>query len=196
MTTIRDILFGDLLPGRVGAWSLAAEQAAEQLAASGAIPSPYGSQASQAVIARINVLLDRQINGVIVGGFQLGFKLMNAARQTASAPGTYRTVDLKAYTIPWDHEMDVDVLLDRKNLSSITFVAGLEITITALAAIVSNGRITAIAGGDGVVRAQLIAKTTKPVRLNVPLAHAHRAFDLRVELSIPNDGIPLLASRN
>jgi hypothetical protein len=199
MTTIRDILFGDLLPGPAGALSLAAEQAAEQLAASEAIPDAQNGSASdiaRAAIARVSKLLDLQLNGVIVGGFQLGTALMKAARETAATPGSYRQVTVKTYTIPWDHEMDVDILLNRQKLASITFVAGLEITITGLAAIVRDGKITAITGGDTVVRVQLLARTTSPVQVDVPLAHAHREFELPAELAVPGDGIALVAGRS
>lgn len=197
MTTVRDVLFGDVFSGPGGALGLAAEQAAEQLAARGAIPGLPTARTTIArtTIARVGEALDIELSGVLVGGFQLGTALMRAARETAASPGSYRQVKLKTVTIPWEHEIDIEVLVNRRNVASATYIAAVDLTITALAVIVRDGAIAAVTGGDGEVRAALNARTTGPVKVTIPLASARRSFDPRAELPIPGRGLPLLPRR-
>ncbi|WP_027344287.1 hypothetical protein [Hamadaea tsunoensis] len=190
MTTIRDVIFGSDL----GAWGLAAEQATTQLAASGAVPALSGytqSQVARAALGRLSEVLNFEVSGVLVGGLGLGTALRKAARETAASPGSYRQVRLRTITIPWDRESDVDVLIDRKTVCSLTFVVHLEIELAALAAIVRGGRITDLSAGSGTLRAQLSARSTKPIRVEVPLGGAAKDFDPKAEIPLPANGIPL-----
>jgi hypothetical protein len=83
------------------------------------------------------------------------------------------------------------VLVNGQNVSSVTFVASVDVDITALSAIVRNGCVTSFAGGDGEVKAKLKATAARPIRVSVPLSQATYAFDLRIEIPLPGEGIRL-----
>jgi hypothetical protein len=197
VTSIAEAILGQVLPPLGATLAVAAEQAARQLAASGAIPPTAipGLPIARTVVTRLTTLLDIQVSDLIVGGLQLATSTAAAARQTAATSGTYRQIRLSSITIPWRHEMDVDVLINRRTISSVTFIATADITISTFTIIVRDGAITAITNGDTDLQAQLNARITTPVSVTVPLAYTRRSLDLRAEIYLPGQGIPLIPGR-
>lgn len=187
MTTIRALLFGNGSPKKL-------EQAGERLARVDAVPPRSEATAEmicQAVLSKVSELLNIEIGDVLVEAWKTRSALLNAARETHAQPGTTQQVTLRTCAVPWDHEMDVDVVLNGVQLVSLTFLLSLELEITALAAVVQGGRLTAVTAGDGRANATLRVKDQSPLHQDVAVAQGERPIDLRYEVRI-GDGIALI----
>jgi hypothetical protein len=194
VTSIREVLFGDLVSGPAGATVQKIEEAAERLVGVGAVP-PQGEATplfiARGVMTKVADLLNMEISDVVVGAWRTRSALLKAARETLAKPGTYRQVTLKTYGFDWDHEVDVDVSLNGSTIATVTFVVTVDLEVTALAAIVHNGYLSKVNGGDATITATLRANSQAPARVGIPVAQGQRQFDLRYEIALPGAGIPL-----
>jgi hypothetical protein len=187
MTTVRALLFGDDSPKKL-------EQAGERLARVDAVPPHPEATAEmicQAVLTKVSELLNIEIADVLVQAWKTRSALLKAAQETHAQPGTTKQVTIRTYAVPWDHEMDVDVALNGVQLVSLTFVLSLQLEITALAAVVQGGRLTAVTAGDGNANATLRVQDQSPLHQDAIVAQGERPIDLRYEVRV-GDGIALI----
>ncbi len=175
MTTVRELLFGSAA-GEV--------EAAEKLAATGAVSSPA---VCQAVVSKLTEVLDFQVSDLLVEAFRIQSRLLIAARQTQQQPGTVQRVTLQTYELPWEHTVELDVTVNGKHLTTVTAALRLALEVTALAAIVQRGLLTDVEGGRYRVHAQLTVQGRD-------IAAQERVFELLYELRC-GSGIPLTAAR-
>jgi hypothetical protein len=192
MTTIRDVLFGEVIPGQAGTVARKIEEAGEKLAKVGAIPRQREVPAiafARAVMTKVADLLNLEVSGLLVEAWRLRSALLKAGHETAANPGTYKQVPIKSYAFPWDHELDVDVTWNSAAIATVTFVVTVTVEVTAVSAVVHSGHLTSIHGGEGVVRAALRVKARGA---GVPLAKGDRHFDLAMEMKLAGEGIPLV----
>jgi len=174
VTTVRELLFG----------SAAAElEAAEKLAASGAVNSPA---VCQAVVGRLSQALDFEVSDLLLQAFRIQSRLLTAARETHAQPGTVQRVTLKTYELPWEHEFELDVTVSRKHLMTMTAMLRLNLEVTALAAVVQKGHLTDVEGGRYRVTADLSVQGRA-------IASRERLFELPYELKC-GSGIPLISA--
>ncbi len=166
MTTVRELVFGGAA-GEV--------QAAERLA--------HDVSISRAVVGRVSEALDFEISDVLVWAWQTRSALLEAGRETFRQPGLVRRVTVVSYSVPWDCELKLDILLNGAHTTTITFVLTLSLEVTALAATVQRGQLTAVETGRYEVGVSLTAEGRT-------LVERARGFDLTQELKISRP-IPL-----
>jgi len=191
VTTIRDILFG----GRKGSAVFAGAQAAQQLAASGAIPVSQGyttNAVAQQMMTVVGSALDIPVSDVLVGAWRTRSALHRAARESVGMPRVYRMVSLHSCRIPWDNIIDVGVALNGAAIVSATFTARMDFRISALAAIVQNGCLTGFNSGAITVTAQLLVQMHQPVQVSLIVAEAEATLDLGPEFRFGGRGISLI----
>ncbi|GHJ47864.1 hypothetical protein Cs7R123_52060 [Catellatospora sp. TT07R-123] len=194
MTTVRELLFGDVVGGRAGEAAGKVEQAAEQLVGVGALPAAGELPAltvARAVMTRVAELLDVELSDVLVGAWRTRSALLAAAHRTHAAPGTSEQVVVKTYALPWEYETELDVVVDGRTLTTLTVVADAELEVTALTATVAAGRLTHLGGGEGRISARLRVRSTRP-QADVQVAHSERHFALPYEVKTGERGIPLI----
>jgi hypothetical protein len=195
MTTIRDILFGDVLPGNVGPPAEKIEAAAERLTDAGAVPqrreAPPAAIA-RTVMSKVADVLDFPVNDVLVGAWRTRSALLEAARETVGKPDAHKEVTLKNYSFGWDHGVDVDVTFNHKTIATVSVVAAISVDITGLVAVVRNGRIAELTSGEMTVSASLTVSSNTVVPLSRPLAEGKRTLPVLAEVTLPNGGLPLV----
>jgi hypothetical protein len=206
VTSLRSLLFGEVMSGPTGELARQGEEAARRLVAAGALPArPAAANVARAVVRKVGELLDIEIGDVLVGAWRTSSALLDAARRTRAEPGTSEDVTVRTYTFGWDTESDVDVTLNRSTVAGLTFLTIAQAKVTALAVTVHNGHITGLHNGDldlsAEVRCQIsairtssagIATATRFPGSGTTLAQSSRTLDLRHELRLPATGIPLL----
>jgi len=168
MTTVRELVFGDAA-GEV--------RAAEKLA--------HDVSISRAVVSKVSEALEFEVSDVLVWGWKTRSVLLAAARETHGRPQAMRRVVLKTYTVPWDYEMRLDILLNGARATTMTLVLTLLLEVSALAAVVQNGLLTRIDAGRYRVEAVLKAEGQALIR-------NEREFELVQELKL-GGGIPLIS---
>jgi hypothetical protein len=167
MTTVRELVFGDEA-GEV--------QAAERLA--------HDFSISHAVVSKVSEALDFEVSDVLLWAWKTRSSLLDAARETHANPGLVRNVTVKSYSVPWDYELELDVLLNGANTFTIKFVLTIALEVTALAATIQNGLLIGLHPAKFKASAMLEAEGRM-------LTQRERTFDLRYEITIDN-GIPLI----
>ncbi len=188
MTTVRDILFGELLPGEAGA----AAREAERLAGAGVVGGgPQAPALARAVLAKVTELLDIEVSDVLVGAWRTRSALLSAARETHAQPGLRREVSIRSFTMPWECEADVDVVVDGRTVSTLTAAVTLRLTVTALAAVVEAGRLTALTAGDTVAHGELRVHCSAPEAEHT-VVERERPVDLHRELRLGGGGVALI----
>jgi hypothetical protein len=167
MTTVRELVFGDHA-GQV--------QAAERFA--------HDVSIAGAAVAAVSQALDFEVSDVVVWAWKTRSALLEAARETHATPGLVREVTVKTYALPWDYEMHLDVLINGTRSATVKFVLSIALEITALAATVKNGRLTALAAGRCKASALLQAEGRM-------LAQREMSLELPAEVKV-GDGIALI----
>jgi hypothetical protein len=174
VTTVRELLFGSAA-GEV--------QAAERLAASGAVSSPA---VCQAIISKLSQVFNFQASDILLEAFRIQSRLLIAARETHAQPGTVQRVTLQVYELPWEHTVELEIKVAGKHLMTVTVGLQLNLQVTSLIAIVQKGQLTDLEGGLYRVSATLTIQDTE-------LISRERAFELRYELKC-GSGIPLIGA--
>jgi hypothetical protein len=167
MTTVRELVFGDHA-GEV--------QAAERFAHDVSIANTAVSAVAEA--------LEFEVSDVLVWAWKTRSALLAAARETHATPGLVHDVTVKTYAVPWDYEMQLDVLLNGVRTATVAFVLSISLEVTALAVTVQDGMLTSVKAGRFKASALLQAEG----RI---LAQREMTFDLAVEVEV-GDGIPLI----
>lgn len=190
MTTIRAVLFDNATAA--GSAGPQATLAAGRLAAAQVLPSGPGvSSVAKAVVGKIFDLLDLGIGDIVVGAWRTRSALLDAARQTWANPGSSRRVTTASFGFPWQHEFDVDLVVNAATVATITLVVTVEAEISDVVAVVQGGRITTLTGGTAAISIMLGLKG--PAESEIPLAHATRQFNIAHEVALPASGLPLIA---
>ncbi|MBV1854803.1 hypothetical protein [Catellatospora tritici] len=194
MTTVRELLFGDVVGGKAGAAADKVEQAAEKLVGVGALPAHGEAPAltvARAFLTRVSQLLDVEVSDVLVGAWRTRSALLDAARRTHAAPGSTEQVVVKTYALPWEYETELDVVVNGRTLTTVTVVATAELEVTALVATVAAGRLVHLGGGEGRISAHLRVRNTDPAA-DVQVAQGERRFAVPYEVKTGERGIPLI----
>ncbi|WP_144123961.1 hypothetical protein [Catellatospora sichuanensis] len=194
MTTVRDIVFGELIPGEAGQAAGEVEAAAERLAGVGLVadqPQAPAAASARAVMARIAELLNIEVAEVLVGAWRTRSALLTAARETHATPGLRREVSIRNFTMPWEYEADVEVVVDGSVVTTLTAAVTLRLTVTALAAVVEAGRLTALTAGAALAYGELRVRCSLPEAEHL-VAERERPVDLQRELRLGGGGVVLV----
>lgn len=194
MTTVREIVFGEFIPGPPGQAAGELEAAAERLAGVGLVsdqPQAPAAALARAVMTKIAELLNIEVSDVFVGAWQTRSALLAAARETHASPGLRREVSIRSFTMPWEYEAEVDVVVSGSVVTTLTAAVTLQLTVTALAAVVEAGRLTALTAGDTTARGELRVRCSSPEAEHI-LVDREQAVDLRHELRLGGGGVALV----
>ncbi|GAA1360081.1 hypothetical protein GCM10009661_03260 [Catellatospora chokoriensis] len=194
MTTVRDIVFGELIPGKAGEAAGQVAAAAERLAGAGVVadqPQAPAAALARAVLTKVAELLDIEVSDVFVGAWKTRSALLTAARETHATPGLRREVTIRSFTMPWEYEAEVDVVVDGSVVTTLTAAVTLQLTVTALAAVVEAGRLVALTAGDTTARGELRVRCSSPEAEHI-VAEREQAVDLRRELRLGGGGVALV----
>lgn len=187
--TARSFLFGSRAEAVDGFTRVLADH--DVVSRSGAALGRLTSAAHRLLYERLaNVaadLADIDVAAVVAGGWRTYAALTDAAWRTRDRPGTEELVDLASHRIHSIHRPQVDVLLDDVPVGSVDFELELDIVVRALAATVSEGRLTAVEGGRCTLRGRLSC-------LDVPVAAREAEADLGAVLEL-GEGFPLVPPR-
>jgi hypothetical protein len=89
-------------------------------------------------------------------------ELLAAARLTRDNPGSTETVVLASHTLPAEHEVQIDVLVNEVPLTTVHLGARLELVVHSVVAEVAHGAVVALSSGSATATGTLsIAR--KPV---------------------------------
>jgi hypothetical protein len=146
-----------------------------------ALPSPG---IGKAVLQRVRAALHIDVRDLLMEAWRTRSALLKAAHETLDTPGKVSRVTLKTFAMPWEHGMDLDVRVNGKHIATVVVGARVELEVTALIAIVQNGRLTAVEGG-------MYKVTASGTVQSHALMSRSKTLDLRYELPL-GDGVPLI----
>lgn len=100
-------------------------------------------------------MLDIDLGDALVHGWSKHTQLRESARRTLSTPGS-EVVALATHQLTSTYHPVVDLLVDRRLVGSITFEVRLVFDVTGLAAVLREGSLVALRGGDILLTATLL----------------------------------------
>jgi hypothetical protein len=129
-------------------------------------------------------LLELDLSGLLVAGWQKYKTLAQAARRTAALPGSEEIVEVVTHQISVTSRPNVELLINDIRVTTVNFELQLEFDVKALTAVIRSGRIVALESGrcdiTGRVAIEGMVVVTRTAK-----------FDLRLLVHVGN-GIPLL----
>ena len=132
-------------------------------------------------------VLDVDLIGFLVSGWQKHHEVIAAARRTMAAPGSIELVDLATHQITATQRPAVNLLVDNNRVATVELGVSVVFDITALVAGIRGGRLVAVHSGHCEVTATLAIEDTKVIS---------RQVHLELPGIIPlGQGIPLLADQ-
>ncbi|MGH4017305.1 MAG: hypothetical protein ACRDSL_25945 [Pseudonocardiaceae bacterium] len=129
--------------------------------------------------------LDLELGDVLVSGWRKYTELVNAAERTLAVPGSKEVVVLASHRVSSIHHPSIELLVDEVKVYTLVFELTVEFNLTGVVAVVQQGELTALRGGECELTVTL-ALEKKPL---LPPRKAHVDLALVVALS---PAIPLL----
>jgi hypothetical protein len=132
----------------------------------------------------LGTLHDIDVREALMAAWEASRTLKEAARKSleTNAP---QDVHLNGYAIPIDYEPELEVLVDGQHIATVHFRLRLTLELFNFAGVVELGRLVRLSSEAFDVTAVLTAEGQTVARRTVRL-------DLRFELPVPRDGIPLV----
>lgn len=109
-------------------------------------------------------LLDVDLGDALVAGWQKYAALRDSARRTLDSPGSEEVVVLARHRISSSYEPSVDLVVDGICVNTFEFDLSVEFDLTGVAAVVRDGALVALQGGECTVTAQLSLEGARIVR--------------------------------
>jgi len=114
-------------------------------------------------------LLDVDLTGFLVSGWQKHREVIAAARRTVAAPGSIELVDLATHQITATWRAAVNLLVDNQRVATVELGLSVVFDISALVAGIRGGRLVAVHSGRCDVTATLAIQDTKVISRQVHL---------------------------
>ena len=114
-------------------------------------------------------LLDVDLIGFLVSGWQKHREVIAAARRTVAAPGSIELVDLATHQITLTQRPAVDLLVDNHRVATVELGLSVVFDISALVAGIRGGRLVAVHSGHCEVTATLAIEDAKVISRQVHL---------------------------
>jgi hypothetical protein len=147
-----------------------------------------GREAADEAVASITAgLLDFDLGDLLIYGWRIHRRLVNAAKETLRSPGRQEVVQLGSHQVTSTHNPTVDLLIDGVRVHTLRFQVTVVFDIALAAAIVQDGRLVSLKAGDGSVTATL---TTQMPGGDVELVRQQRRINLHL-IGRLGRGIPL-----
>jgi hypothetical protein len=169
--TVLDLLFppgedgsgavipGLLSPGATGDLGRALEN----------VPATLREAAVRETINAAKGLLDVDLTGFLVSGWQKHREVIAAARRTVAAPGSIELVDLATHQITATQRPAVKLLVDNHRVATVELGLSVVFDISALVAGIRGGRLVAVHSGRCDVTATLAIQDTEVISRQVHL---------------------------
>lgn len=111
------------------------------------LPKATRQAAARQAAVQATGLLDVDLIGVVVAGWQAHRDLAIAARRTLATPGRTDLVDVAAHRITTSQQPCVTIEVSGDEVTTVQFGLGIEFEVTALVARISAGRLAAFQSG-------------------------------------------------
>jgi hypothetical protein len=151
------------------------------------LPRATRQAAARAAASQAAGLLDVDLIGLVVAGWQAHRDLAIAARRTLAAPGRTERAALAAHRITTNQQPAVTIVAGGQRAITLELGLLIEFDITALVAVISAGRLTAFHAGRCDTRLTLALQGT-----DAATRHVHFALPGVVPVS---PGLRLLPAR-
>lgn len=133
-------------------------------------------------------LLNADLIGFLVSGWQKHREVIAAARRSVAAPGSIELVDLATHQITATQRPAVNLLVDNRQTATVELGLSVVFTVSALVAGIRGGRLVAVHSGRCDVTANLAVQDTQVISRQV-------AFELPGIIPLGR-GIALLADHD
>lgn len=110
-------------------------------------------------------LLDLDLGDMLMSGWRKYTELTKAAERTLASPGSEEIVVLATHRVVSTHHPSVDLLVNNAKVHTFTFELTVTFDLNGVAAVVRQGNLVALRGGECVVTATLTLKET-PLELS------------------------------
>ena len=149
------------------------------------VPATLREAAVRETINAAKGLLDVDLTGFLVSGWQKHREVLAAARRSVAAPGSIELVNLATHQITATQRPVVNLVVDNQRVASVELGVFVVFDISALVAGIRGGRLVAVHAGRCDVTATLAIQDIKVISRRVTFA---------LPGIIPlGQGIPLLA---
>jgi len=167
--------------------------------------APWAPPGVTAVVQRQLATAGRRaMEGIALADvFQHGWSryadLLAAARHTRDHPGSTETVTLARHTLPAEHDVHLDVLVDGRLITTVHLGVGLELVVHSVIAEVAHGAVVALASGSATATGSLTLAGTpvltkaREVDLSTLLRQDVELQLLRPAIVLPGQTQPLTA---
>jgi hypothetical protein len=145
--------------------------------------------ADEAVASVTGALLDVDLGDLLIYGWRMHQRLVNAAKETLRSPGRQEVVQLGSHQVTSTHNPTVELLVDGVRVHTFRFQVTVVFDIELAAAIVQNGQLVSLRAGDGSVTATVTAQMPGG---DVELFRQRRRINLHLIVHLGR-GIPLTA---
>ena len=149
------------------------------------VPATLRQAAVRETTGAARDLLNADLIGFLVSGWQKHREVIAAARRSVAAPGSIELVDLATHQITATQRPAVNLLVDNRQTATVELGLSVVFTVSALVAGIRGGRLVAVHSGRCDVTANLTVQDTKVISRQVHL-ELHGIIPL-------GRGIPLLA---
>ncbi len=129
-------------------------------------------------------LLDLDVVDILVCAWKKHFDLVAAARRTTMVPGSSEVVELATHRVTSVHRPYIDLVMEDVRVGRVQLELQLIFVVRGLLAVVRDGALVAVRGGDCNVKASLAIE-------GLPVASREKTFDLPGRVNL-GDGVPLL----
>ncbi len=136
------------------------------------------------VQSSLGALHDIEISDVLQRAWEAS-KTLNKAAYQSLATRTPQDVHIDGYIIPIDYEPDLVVLVDNQHIATVHFRLRMTLELFNVDGVVERGRLVQLGSEAFDVTATLTAE-------GQTLARRTARLDLRFELPLPANGIPLI----
>jgi hypothetical protein len=169
--TVLDLLFppGEDGPGAVVPGFLSPGATGDLGRALENVPATLREAAVRETINAAKGLLDVDLTGFLVSGWQKHREVIAAARRTAAAPGSIELVDLALHQITATQRPAVNLLVDNHRVATVELGLSVVFDISALVAGIRGGRLVAVHSGRCDVTATLAIQDTEVISRQVHL---------------------------
>jgi hypothetical protein len=133
------------------------------------VPATLREAAVRETINAAKGLLDVDLTGFLVSGWQKHREVIAAARRTVAAPGSIELVDLATHQITATQRPAVNLLVDNHRAATVELGLSVVFDISALVAGIRGGRLVAVHSGRCDVTATLAIQDTEVISRQVHL---------------------------
>jgi hypothetical protein len=136
------------------------------------VPATLREAAVRETINAAKGLLDVDLTGFLVSGWQKHREVLAAARRTVAAPGSIELVNLATHQITATQRPVVNLVVDNQRVATVELGVFVSFDISALVAGIRGGRLVAVHAGrcDGTatLAIQDTKVTSRPVHMELP----------------------------